>query len=101
MIAVVKDNMKALQQVCKSRLYLLDSAARETGYNDLSDIDFLFRFEPRVECMETEKKPDYLELLSQLENRLHRKVDLGWIDGVTNPYFIQSIKKDLIPIYGA
>ncbi len=97
--------MSALQQVCKdlavSQLYLFGSAARGNDYNDSSDIDFLFRFENKVEKLELDKKPDYLELLFRLENVLQRKVDLVWIDGVTNPYFIQSIKKDLTPIYGA
>jgi hypothetical protein len=105
MIPVVKENINALQEVCRnlsvSKLYLFGSAARESDFNELSDIDFLFRFESDAEHMKSEKKPDYLNLLFQLESVLKRKVDLVWIDGITNPYFIQSVKKDLTPIYGA
>ncbi|MFT4202355.1 MAG: nucleotidyltransferase domain-containing protein [Chitinophagaceae bacterium] len=61
MITEIKDNMEASRQVCKdlsvSKLYLFGSAARETGYNDASNIDFLFRFDDKVENMEMGKKP--------------------------------------------
>ncbi|MCH5688008.1 nucleotidyltransferase domain-containing protein [Niabella sp. W65] len=97
MIPVVRENINALQEVCRNlavgQLYLFGSAARESDFNDSSDIDFLFRFESDAEHLKTDKKPDYLDLLFQLENVLKRKVDLVWIDGITNPYFIQSVKR--------
>jgi|GEM_PF-4452385 len=59
MISLVKDNITALLQVYQdlsvSKLYLFGNAARETGYNHSSDIDFLFRFDDNVEKMEIEK----------------------------------------------
>lgn len=102
MVALVKDNMKAIQDVCKKHhvksLYLIGSAVKEDSFNAKSDVDFLYRFR-KEDIGEMDYADNYFDMLFTLEDLLERKVDLVAEERLRNPYFIESINADKIKIY--
>ncbi|MCF8448701.1 MAG: nucleotidyltransferase domain-containing protein [Taibaiella sp.] len=102
MVALIKDNLKAIKDVCQKHhvrsLYLIGSAARQDSITTDSDIDFLYRLKTE-DIAEMEYADNYFELLFSLQELLHRKVDLVAEEKMKNPYFIDSINKDKHIIY--
>jgi uncharacterized protein len=97
MVALIKDNLKAIKDVCQKHhvrsLYLIGSAARQDSFTTDSDIDFLYRFK-KEDIAEMEYADNYFELLFSLQKLLDRKVDLVAEEKMKNPYFIDSINKE-------
>lgn len=102
MVAIIKENMKNIQDVCKKHhvksLYLIGSATKHDRFNMNSDIDFLYRFR-KDEIIEMEYADNYFDLLFELQGILKRKVDLVAEEKMWNPYFIESINKDKLLVY--
>jgi predicted nucleotidyltransferase len=102
MIELIKDNIKAIQDVCRKHhvrsLYLIGSATQKENFSSLSDIDFLYRFR-KNEIAEMDYADNYFDLLFSLQELLHRKVDLVAEEKMTNPYFIDSVNKGKLIVY--
>ena len=102
MIALIKNNMAAIQNVCKKHhvksLYLVGSAAKDAQFNLTSDIDFLYRFNKK-DIKEMEYADNYFDMLFELQDLLNRKVDLVAEEKMWNPYFIESINNGKQLIY--
>jgi predicted nucleotidyltransferase len=66
-------------------------------FNDESDVDLLISFQP----MEFGDYADaYFELANKLEELFKRPVDLVTDKSLSNPFFIESVNKSKILIYG-
>src|ERR1017187_2802960 len=102
MITLIKDNLKAIRDVCEKHhvrsLYLVGSATKENRFTEESDVDFLYRFR-KEDIEETDYADNYFDLLFELQDILNRKVDLVAEEKMWNPYFIESINKDKQIIY--
>ena len=102
MVALVKDNIEAIRDLCKKHhvktLYLVGSAAKETKFSDESDVDFLYKFR-KEDIPEMDYADNYFDLLFELQDMLNRKVDLVAEEKMKNPYFIESINRDKQIIY--
>ncbi|OSZ78815.1 hypothetical protein CAP35_11360 [Chitinophagaceae bacterium IBVUCB1] len=102
MIELIKNNMDKIQDVCRKHhvlsLYLIGSAARDTGFSADSDIDFLYRFD-KAAIGEMDYADNYFSLLHELQGLLERKVDLVPEEKLKNPYFIDSINKSKYKLY--
>ena len=62
-----------------------------------SDIDLLVAFEDGLDPLEY--GDHYFLLAEQLENLLHREVDLLTEKSLRNPYLIRKINRTKIPLY--
>jgi predicted nucleotidyltransferase len=105
MIALIKDKLKDIQDVCKKHhvlsLYLIGSAAKdEQDFTDESDIDFLYRFDKK-QIDEMEYADNYFSLLFSLQEMFSRKVDLVPEEKLKNPFFITSINSNKQMLYEA
>jgi len=102
MIDAVKRNIKSIESVCDlmkvKSLYLFGSAARETDFNESSDLDFVYRF-VKDNAGYPVADYDYFDLLFKLEEITGRKVDLVAEEKIRNKYFIERVKKEGIKIY--
>lgn len=68
-------------------------------FNDNSDLDFIISFYDNLEPLERGEL--WWSLLFNLEDSLHRKIDLLTESQLKNPYFIESINKSKQLIYEA
>ena len=82
------------------KVYLFGSAVTDR-FNEGSDVDFL------IEPLEPKDEPDPVvrgeilwNLYFELEDLLHRKVDMVTKSNLTNKYFIRELDKTAVPIYG-
>jgi len=104
MIALVKDNIPAIQALCRKHhirsLYLVGSATVEGRFTPQSDVDFLYRFR-KEDIPEMEYADNYFDLLFELQDMLNRKVDLVAEEKMKNPYFIESINNGKQLIYAS
>jgi uncharacterized protein len=102
MIALIKDNMHAIQDACRKHhvkpLCLVGSAAKENTFTDQSDVDFLYRFR-KEDIGEMDYADNFFDLMFYLQDLLKRKVDLVAEEKMWNPYFIESINRDKPLIY--
>lgn len=103
MIALIKNNMELIRDVCKKHhvlsLYLIGSAAKEDkDFTSESDIDFLYRFD-KAKIGEMEYADYYFSLLFTLQELFKRKVDLVPEEKLKNPFFINSINKNKLKLY--
>ena len=98
---IIKDNIDALKELCKSydvkKLYIFGSACTNQ-FKDDSDIDILISFKD----ISIEKYTDnYFELHYKLEELFNRKVDLLTENSLSNPYFIESVEETRHLVYAA
>lgn len=97
MIPVVENNLPKIKTLFKKykteRAFLFGSAA--TGkFKDDSDIDFLFSFPADMDYVSYAN--NYFSLLHELQDLLHREVDLVAEKTLKNPYLIESIEQSKI-----
>lgn len=76
--------------------FLFGSAVTDK-FNAKSDIDFLVNFKPDVPPLE--KGEALLNLQIELEDTLHRNIDLLTESSLKNPYFIEEVNEKKIKIY--
>ena len=98
---IIKDNIDALKELCKSydvkKLYIFGSACTNQ-FKDDSDIDILISFKD----ISIEKYTDnYFELHYKLEELFNGKVDLLTENSLSNPYFIESVEETRHLLYAA
>ena len=102
MINIVKDNLAELRNICRQyhvkSLYLIGSATDSSRFDGDSDIDLLYRF-AKNEIPEMAYADNYFSLLFALQNFFNRRVDLVAEEKINNPYFLNSIKNQMEPIY--
>jgi uncharacterized protein len=102
MIALIKNNLETIRGLCKKHhvksLYLIGSATSENGFNNDSDIDFLYRFR-KEDIEEMEYADNFFDLLFELQDIVGRKVDLVAEEKMRNPYFIESINESKQMLY--
>lgn len=103
MIALLKDNHKALEQLCRryhvARLEIFGSASDDTFNSETSDLDFLVEF-----LADQELGPwlaHYFNFQHELENLLGRCVDLVMTTAMKNPYFIREVNRTRRLLYAA
>ncbi len=102
MVGLIRDNLNAINGLCKKHhlasLYLVGSAAKETQFNEDSDIDFRYRFnKDDIELMDY--ADNFFDLMFALQDLLGRKVDLVSEEKMWNHYFIESINESKQLIY--
>jgi predicted nucleotidyltransferase len=102
MIAAIRENSAALEELCRRfrvrRLELFGSAASAEFDPATSDLDFLVDFEE----LEPEAYADtYFGLLEGLSALFRRQVDLVMVTAVKNPYFLESIERSRTLLYAA
>lgn len=104
MIALVKDQMKTIHDVCQKHhvqsLYLIGSAVEESAFTAESDIDFVYRFR-KDEIAEMEYADNYFSFLFAMQDLFNRKVDLVPEEKIRNPYFMENINRTKQKIYEA
>lgn len=91
-----------IEELCRRyrvrRLELFGSAAGDRFNPRSSDFDFLVDFEGLPPA---EHSRCYFGLLFALTDLLGRDVDLVETGAIRNPYFLQAIARDRIPLYAA
>jgi len=97
---LIIDNIDKIKVLCElhnvKALFVFGSVCTDR-FNDKSDIDFLISFKP----MDYGDYADnYFNLADKFEGVLHRQVDLVTDKSLSNPYFIDSINKTKIQLYG-
>lgn len=97
---LISENIDKLSEVFKThyidKAYLFGSAA-SNNVNPDSDIDFLVQFNKYPFEGYAENLWD---LEDQLERILNKKVDIVPEHTLRNPYFIKSVNKNKVLIYG-
>ncbi len=93
MVAIVKDNIKEIINVCErmkiQSLYLFGSAIDEKRFKKNSDIDFLFRFK-KDKSESSVLEYDYFDLMFSLEKITGKKIDLVAEEKINNKFFTQG-----------
>ena len=79
------------------RAHVFGSSATE-DFRKESDIDLLVAFEDGLGPVEY--GTHYLDAMYELEDVLGRKVDLVAEETLKNPYFIRSVKRSKVLLYG-
>lgn len=97
---LIIDNIDKIKTLCKAHnvkaLYAFGSVCTDK-FNEKSDIDFLISFYP----MDFGDYADnYFVVADKLESIFNRPVDLVTEKSLSNPYFIDSINKTKIQLYG-
>lgn len=97
---ILKNNLDELVKLCKAyrvdTLYAFGSVCTNK-FNKSSDIDFLVSFQP----MDYGDYADsYFFLLEKLEELFDRHIDLVTTYSLANPFFIESVDKSKILLYG-
>lgn len=107
MISLIKNNADKIIEACKKHhvksLYLFGSAARETDFNEKSDIDFLVNFEPLPLITDEDvfrKVSNVEELSNNLESITKRKIDLIQEGNIRNRFLRYFINKEKKLLYG-
>lgn len=100
MIEALERHRPQIAALCRElgvrRLEVFGSAARgDAGPH--SDIDLLYEFDSRPDCLADR----FFTLQEQLEAMLGRPVDLVSARDIANPYFLQSVHRDRVMVYGA
>lgn len=100
----IANNMNRIIDLCKKMevksLYVFGSAAREIGFAENSDIDFIIEYD-RDKTGMPPNNFDCFDLWFALEDITGRKVDLVIGHAIRNKYFRQSIERDKILLYAA
>lgn len=97
---IISDNAETIKVLCSAHnvknLFVFGSASTDK-FTEKSDIDFLVSFNP----MEYgEYAENYFALAEEFEKALGRTVDLVTDKSLSNPYFIESVNKSMVQIYG-
>ena len=99
MNSVVEANLSEIRDVMRSygviRAYLFGSAAVGNMSED-SDVDFLVSFNPKLSY--TEYGNNYFQLIYALQGLLKKEVDIIAEETITNPYLLQNINSQKIPV---
>ena len=102
MIELIEKKKARLIQLCRKhrvkKLELFGSAALGDFQEGKSDLDFLVEFLPLAEGQYANA---YFGLLEDLESILNCPVELVMPTTITNPYFIEGIRKSRITLYAA
>jgi predicted nucleotidyltransferase len=102
MIALIKDNLDRIKDVCKQHhvksLYLIGSAVNEKSFSSASDIDLLYKFN-KHEINEMDYADNFFSLLFALKDIFKREVDLVAEEKLKNPFFIERISSNKQAIY--
>lgn len=106
MVSLVENNLSDIRKLCKKnyveKLYVFGSAARESDFSEMSDIDFLAHYKPVEDDADLFARGDFWwEFEEGLRRLLGRKVDVLSAATVRNKYLIQSINRDKTLIYAA
>jgi hypothetical protein len=100
MIEIIQKKIPAIVALMKKhkvkRAYAFGSVVRSNFDKD-SDIDLLIAFEDNLDPVEYGQH--YFDLADQLEELLHRPVDLITEASLKNPYFIKHLNETKIPLY--
>ena len=108
MIPLIKNNIPAIQELCKKHhvrsLYVFGSAVNESGFTQKSDIDFLYEIDTvNFRSWDTDNY-DYIDNLLDLETDLNkllsRKIDLIPYRNIHNRYFKESVDRNRQLVYG-
>lgn len=109
MNALIENNKQKIIDLCKQHhvkeLYIFGSAARN-DFNEKSDVDFLYQFEPTKVSVNKNKSvvnyaDNYFELKFGLEDILNREIDLIENREFKNPYFQKTVRQSKILLYAA
>ncbi len=96
------DLIDQIKLICKKyhvkTLELFGSMSRN-DFTEQSDADFLYEFD-KDKIGEMEYADNYFDFFFSMERILKRKVDLIPKLKLKNPYFIKSVSKDIVKIYG-
>lgn len=96
MVALVKDNLKAIQDAGKKHhglsLYLVGGATQNDRFTGERDIDFLYRFR-KGDIVRDDYADNFFDLMFFLQDLLNRKADLVAKEKMWNRYFIESINR--------
>jgi len=97
---ILSDNIDKIRSLCLennvSSLYAFGSVC-SGKFNESSDIDLLISFKP----MDYGDYADsYFKIADQFEKILQRPVDLLTEKSLSNPYFIHSLNKNKVLLYG-
>lgn len=97
---LISDNLNSIKSLCLnhnvSSLYAFGSVCTEK-FNEKSDVDLLIDFN----TMDYADYADtYFELAEAFEQLFDRQVDLVTTKSLSNPYFIESINKTKMLLYG-
>ena len=77
--------------------YMFGSVITDS-FNDQSDVDFLVNIQEGLDPVDAGEH--LWDLTFQLEDLLHRKVDLLTERSLKNPYFIKELNETKLAIYG-
>ena len=92
----------ALADLCTrygvSRLELFGSGSRTDFDVETSDFDLLVEF---VDSRPEGAFDRYFGLKGELEELFQRRVDLGELSAIRNPYFRQAVEQDKVLVYAA
>ena len=100
MQSIIQNNLHQIIGLSKAhkveRLHLFGSACTDK-FNAESDIDLLVKF---GDVPLEEYADNYFDLKEALEELLDREVELVSEETLSNPYFIKSVEKNRIHLYG-
>ena len=98
---LIEKHIDELNALCKKykvkSLYVFGSVLTER-FNDESDVDFLFNFDPEIDY--NNYADYYFELLEKLKDLFGREIDLVDERTLRNPYFIKEIEATKQNVYG-
>lgn len=93
--------LPAIQDLCRQhqvrQLWVFGSVLRP-DFRPESDIDFLYTWD-RERISDSKYLSNLFDLIDNLENLLHHKVDLLPYDGIRNPYFKAEIDETKVLLY--
>lgn len=98
---LIELNLEKIYELCrkyKVKTLSVFGSILTDRFNDESDVDFLFRFEPEVDY--NNYADLYFELLDELKLLFGREVDLVDEKTLRNPYFIAEVESTKQLIYG-
>ena len=100
MNSLIESNIQKIKALCAmynvKSMFAFGSICSDK-FNDESDVDLLISFQP----MEFGDYADaYFELANKLEELFKRPVDLVTDKSLSNPFFIESVNKSKLLIYG-
>lgn len=96
MVKLFDDKQKELKALCcqfgVKTFEVFGSAAQETGFGEISDLEFL----PMTPA---EHADAYFGLLNALKALFDRPVDLLEIKAINNPYLLETINQHRVELY--
>jgi predicted nucleotidyltransferase len=101
MIALVEQRKPEIAELCRlyrvERLDVFGSAASGRFAPEMSDLDFVVRFQQRAPTGEYADR--YLGFADALEDLFQRRVDLVSEESIRNPYFRREVEATRQPLY--